>query len=249
MGQAIAAPAAVCTICGRRPVGGMRVSLWGEVTCAVHPVGARCMFCAHTHATQAPPGWRPFIGGTMRCPRCLVGAVETQPEARLHLPAVRRQLADIGLELPERVLVRVVSPEEVHATAGPTPGLTTGVLLGLTEQVIGGREGRRVIGISVVAGMPPTYFGRVVAHEIGHAWLALRGREPVDDVIEEGVCELFAYAWLKRNGTQLAWALREQCHANPDPVYGGGFRTVHAAVQTHGISVVLDRLLRTGALP
>ncbi|WP_327006629.1 protein DA1 [Dactylosporangium sp. NBC_01737] len=243
MDTVVAAP--VCTVCGRRPVTAYRLSLRGEVTCAEHPVRAECMFCARTHDDPAPPGWRPFTAGMMRCPRCLVDAVETQREARLHLPSVRRQMTEIGLELPERVRVRIVSPQEAEAVAGP---LATGVLLGLTEQLIGGEEGTRVTGISIVAGMPPTYFGRAVAHEIGHAWLALRGRAPVDDVVEEGVCELFAYAWLRRRGTPMALQLRSRLGANPDPVYGGGFRMVHQAVQRHGIATVLDRLLTTGGL-
>ncbi|MEU0560467.1 protein DA1 [Dactylosporangium maewongense] len=243
MDAAVVAPA--CTVCGSRPVLAYRQSLHGEVTCAAHPVLAECMFCARTHADPAPPGWRPFAAGMMRCPTCLADAVETQQDARLHLPSVRRQMTDIGLELPDRVRVRIVSPEEAAATAGL---VTTGVLLGLTEQTTGGAEGTRVTGISIVAGLPPTYFGRAVAHEIGHAWLALRGRAPVDDVIEEGLCELFAYAWLRRHGTPMALELRRRLSTNPDPVYGGGFRTVHQAVRRHGVATVLDRLLTTGGL-
>ncbi|GAA4249101.1 hypothetical protein GCM10022255_031690 [Dactylosporangium darangshiense] len=218
----------------------------GDVACVTHAVSAQCMFCANTHPEPAPRGWAPFAAGMMRCPRCLDGAVETQLDARRRLPVVRRQLAGIGLELPERVLVRVVSPQEAEATAGRPE---SGILLGVTEQVIGGPAGARTIEISVVSGMPPTYFGRAVAHEVGHAWLALRGRAPVGDVLEEGVCELFAYAWLKQHGSPLARALREQFASNPDPVYGAGFRAVYAAVRAHGIDTVLDGVLLTGRLP
>ena len=95
---------------------------------------------------------------------------------------------------------------------------------------------------------PPT-FGRAVAHEIGHAWLAQYGHIPVAHEVEEGLCELFAYAWLKRERSPLADTLRSQLRADPDPVYGGGFRTVHAAVDRHGIENVLTSLLTNGALP
>jgi hypothetical protein len=62
-------------------------------------------------------------------------------------------------------------------------------------------------------------------------------------------CELFAYAWLKRRRTPDAEALRSRLRTNPDPIYGGGFREVHDAVQRHGIAAVLSELLSTGQLP
>jgi hypothetical protein len=242
----VAALTVRCTVCGRWPHGGYRLSLHGEAGCVSHPVAARCVFCAGTHPDPAPPGWRPFGAGLLRCPRCLDGAVETQLDARRRLPGVRRQLAGIGLELPQRVLVRVVSPADAQGMLGRAePGL----LLGVTQSSAGGRPGAHMVEISIVAGLPPAYFGRAVAHEFGHAWLALRGRAPVPGAVEEGVCELFAYAWLKQDGSPLAMALRELFAGRPDPLYGGGFRAVHAAVRAHGVERVLDAVLRTGQLP
>jgi len=230
-----------CAICGRAPAGSYEVSLHGEVTCAAHPAVVRCLFCGRPHVEAAPAGWRPFSGPFLRCPACLVDAVETQHQARVHLPSVRRQMAEIGVELPQRVRVRIVSPDPAVATAG-------GVLLGLTERWIGDAGRVRVTGINIVAGLPPTHFGRAVAHEIGHAWLALNGCAQAVREVEEGVCELFAYAWLKRRRTRMAEALRAAMWASPDPVYGDGLRRVHAAARRDGIGTVLDRLLRTGGL-
>jgi hypothetical protein len=235
-----------CTVCGRWPLLGYRLSLHGEVACVTHAATARCVFCAGTHPDPDPPGWAPFGDGRLRCRRCRAGAVETQPDARRLLPVVRRQLAGMGLELPRRVRVRIVSPAAALDAAGPRE---EGLLLGLTERVTGRREGTHVVEISIVAGMPPAYFGRAVAHEFGHAWLALRGRAPVPDAVEEGMCELFAYAWLKRDGTPLALALRERFAGRPDPLYGGGFRAVHTAVRRHGLARVLDAVLSSGRLP
>ena len=188
----------------------------------------------------------PFSPTLLRCPTCLVGAVETQEQARALLPSVRARMAAIGVELAERVRVRVVGSDEINRYGGAP---SRGVLLGLTDQwvVVGGPT--TVSGIRVVAGMPPTYFGRAVAHEIGHAWLTQYGRTPVAQEIEEGLSKLFAYAWLKRERSPLADRLRSQLRANPEPVYGGGFRTVHAAVDRHGIENVLTSLLTRGALP
>ena len=124
------------------------------------------------------------------------------------------------------------------------------VTLGVTQsRWIAGQPGSDVIRIQIVAGLTVTHFGRAVAHELGHAWLAQRGTGHIDAVVEEGVCELFAHAWLKRQGTPLAEALRKQMRDNPDTIYGGGFRAVHASVVCHGIDAVVDAVCRTATLP
>ena len=114
---------------------------------------------------------------------------------------------------------------------------------------VSGTGRAKVSGHPRRAGLPPVYFGQAVAHEIGHAWLAQYGQSPRDPAVEEGLSELFAYAWFKRDGSPYAERLRAQIRRNPDPVYGHGFRLVHAAVDRHGIERVLASLLTTGALP
>jgi hypothetical protein len=239
-------PSQQCTVCGRLPVGRYELSVQGESTCVHHPVAVRCVFCDRPHPDAAPPGWVPFSPTMLRCPTCLAGAVETQEQARALLPSVRARMTAIGVALAERVRVRVVGADEINRHGGSP---SRGVLLGLTDQWVVTGGPTTVSGIRVVAGMPPTYFGRAVAHEIGHAWLAQYGHIPVAHEVEEGLCELFAYAWLKRERSPLADTLRSQLRANPDPVYGGGFRTVHAAVDRHGIENVFTSLLTNGALP
>jgi hypothetical protein len=244
VGPGVTAPIRRCLQCGQVPRGLVTVSLHGEWTCASHPVAGTCVFCARPHPAPAPPGWRPFSEHTLRCPTCLAGAVETQVDARRWLPSVRHEMAGLGIELAERVRVRIVDPATVPA-AGPDPAGRR-LLLGLTDLWIGPTV--RVGGIRIVAGQPPTHFGRAVAHEIGHAWLAQRGSVRPEHAVEEGVCELFAHAWLKKQRTPLAEHLRENLRTNPDPVYGGGFRRVHEAVVGRGIAAVLDAVLRTGRL-
>jgi hypothetical protein len=43
--------------------------------------------------------------------------------------------------------------------------------------------------------------------------------------------------------------MRRQLRENPDPTYGGGLRTVLAAVHIHGIRAVLGSLAHKGELP
>jgi hypothetical protein len=174
----------------------------------------------------------------------VTGAVEDQLDARRKLPTIRAELATIGIALQRRVRVRLVDPERLDAPQPPS-----GAVLAVTEhRSIPGR-GLEAVEIRVAAGLPPAHFGRAVAHEIGHAWLAEQnGPQPAAE-LEEGLCELFAHAWLKKQHTPLTEEMRRQLRENPDPTYGGGLRTVLAAVHTHGIRAVLGSLAHKGALP
>jgi len=233
----------ICTMCGRVPLGSATASLRGEITCVEHPVAGRCVFCSLAHSHDVPAGWIPFQAGQLRCPACQRDAVEDQQQARAHFPRLRDDMAQLGIELKPRVQVRIVDPAELT-----DDHRSTGVLLALTDAIRTVATGELVKNeIRVARGLPGVVFGRVVAHEMLHAWLAQQGCQ-LDATLEEGVCELFAYAWLKRHPSPFADALREQMKLNPDPVYGDGFRTVQDAVRRLGLARALEDLLG-GAKP
>jgi hypothetical protein len=146
-------------------------------------------------------------------------------------------MAALGIVLDRRV--RVTLADTVSQVAGPS---TTG----LTHAV---HQTREVIGITVISGLTRVDFCRTVAHEIGHAWLVQRGAEVSDPVLVEGLCELFAAAWLKKQPGHLAATIRDAMATNPDPTYGVGYRTVRNAVVNHGIRAVLTALCEDGGLP
>jgi hypothetical protein len=235
-----------CALCGGQPVGRIEVSLRCEITCARHTILGRCVFCGLPYEDARPPGWDAFCSEMLRCPTCQRGAVDTQDHARQLLPAIRCDMASIQIILPTRVLVRLVEP------AGLAPGrqpVTGGVLLGVTEHVLYASDRREVVEIRIARGQPPLQFGRAVAHEMGHAWLVQHGTGRLDPPLEEGLCELFAHAWLKRRTDPIATELRARLRDNPDPVYGAGFRTVAAATQRHGVAAVLTSLAGRSILP
>jgi hypothetical protein len=206
-----------------------------------HPFVATCVFCGR-RAGQGEPGWRDLGAGTHRCPACAQDAVDTQETLRRHVPRVRDVTRDLGFGLARRVRVVFGTVDDL---SGPGPARPFGV----TELRITGARTAEVVVVRVLCGLPAFVFGRVVAHELGHAWLAQFASRPADPAVEEGVCELIAYAWLKRSGAPYAEELRDEIRTNPDPVYGNGFRTVHTAVQRHGLATVLESMSTTGTLP
>ncbi|OLR91451.1 hypothetical protein BJP25_01035 [Actinokineospora bangkokensis] len=150
---------------------------------------------------------------------------------------MRADMAALGITLTRRVRVTLVDTIE-HGAGSAT--------LGLTHHIENTTD---VLGIDVLGGLTGTHFGRVLAHEIGHAWLVQQGAPVRDLVLVEGTCELFAAAWLKKQRTPLATALRTAMATNQHPTYGTGYRLVRGAVAQHGIRAVLAELCATGVLP
>jgi len=236
-----------CVLCGARPTGLVEVSLHGEIACIGHVISGRCVFCNRPHAEAHPSGWRQFAGPRLRCPTCSKGAVEIQQQARRRLPIIRQEMVAIGVSLPNRVLVRLVDPDQLDPSAAVPSA--QGVLLGVTEHLLRGNQSPEVVEIRIARGQPPLQFGCAVAHEIGHAWLTQHGSRRPEPDIEEGLCELFAHGWLKKQRTPFADELRRRIRENPDPMYGEGFRKVHAAAMQYGVASVMGSLAHHGRLP
>lgn len=233
-----------CVQCSRPPTGPFEISWHGQVTCLRHKIIDRCAWCTRPRSSPDEAGWRRFAA-IARCPTCAVLAVEDQADVRRLLPRVRAQMAELGIRLQVRVKVTLVYPGRMVGRAASTGAPT----LGLTHRRVWPSGRTESVGVDVVGGLPSPYFGATVAHELGHCWLSERGATGLDRTLEEGVCELFATAWLKKQRTPFAAAIRRSIESNEDPVYGTGYRMVRTAVERVGIRVVLDGICLHGRLP
>jgi hypothetical protein len=82
-----------------------------------------------------------------------------------------------------------------------------------------------------------------------HAWLVQNDFPPLDRTVEEGLCQVVAYRWLRDQPDPRAALLREGMDTSPDPVYGEGFRAAKQAVRREGMNAVLASVKATGRLP
>ncbi|KAA8528609.1 hypothetical protein F0562_035964 [Nyssa sinensis] len=58
-----------------------------------------------------------------------------------------------------------------------------------------------VTAILILYGLPRLLTGSILAHEMMHAWLRLRGYRTLSQDVEEGICQVLAHMWLE---TQIA---------------------------------------------
>lgn len=175
------------------------------------------------------------------CHRCLAGRVVEMDEARQYLARVLRIVAGAGFVLRYPVRVEMVDrfdqPDEQH-------------IAGLARYEMDSRTGLPVsASIQVRNGYSPFYFCQVLAHEVGHTWIAQYRRLLRDDQLTEGFAQLVAVAWLRRLGGPAAEGEIREMMNNPDPVYGGGLRLVSESVGHHGLTAVVASLVDAGQLP
>ncbi|KAF2299892.1 hypothetical protein GH714_005836 [Hevea brasiliensis] len=132
-----------------------------------------------------------------------------------------------------------------------------------------------VTAILILFGLPRLLTGSILAHEMMHAWMRLKGFQHLSQYVEEGICQVLAHMWLESqlqsgSGSNVAsssascaskWGTRStferklgeffkhQIESDTSAVYGDGFRIGHQAVQKYGLQWTLDHIRMTGTFP
>lgn len=161
-----------------------------------------------------------------------IATVESVTDARPLVEAVCRWAGSLGMRFdgkPVQVRLRASRPNR--------PGHQGGTI---HQRLWRGRKLVRnhIRGIEIVRGLTPIRFQGVVAHEFGHVWLAVH-RISVPLWVEEGFCELLAHRLYIESNTEEGARYAREIETNPDPLYGDGFRRLHAAVGTGGLARVI----------
>ncbi|KAI5656006.1 hypothetical protein M9H77_24799 [Catharanthus roseus] len=65
-----------------------------------------------------------------------------------------------------------------------------------------------VTAILILYGLPRLLTGSILAHEMMHAWLRLRGYRTLSQDVEEGICQVLAHMWLESQGVSVSGSSR-----------------------------------------
>ncbi|KAM7521079.1 hypothetical protein LguiB_020041 [Lonicera macranthoides] len=134
-----------------------------------------------------------------------------------------------------------------------------------------------VTAILILYGLPRLLTGSILAHEMMHAWLRLRGYRTLSQDVEEGICQVLAHMWLESqiipvSGSYIASTssastssskqgsrspferklgefFKHQIESDTSHVYGNGFRAGNQAVLKYGLQRTLDHIQFTGTFP
>ncbi|KAJ3674377.1 hypothetical protein LUZ60_004993 [Juncus effusus] len=119
-------------------------------------------------------------------------AMEGEKVEHHHLPETR------GLCLSEEQIVRTILKRPFIGPGNKIIDMVTGPY----------RLVRRceVTAILILFGLPRLLTGSILAHEMMHAWLRLKGFRSLSPEVEEGVCQVLAHLWLESENPSVLTA-------------------------------------------
>jgi hypothetical protein len=222
-----------CAAC-RRPIEGRHfVDAWGQPFCGIHDgTLSRCLGCGGFVAPAGSSARAPSnIAGW--CRRCAAIGVHTEAVLERLFAEVTRWGERIGMRgVSQPITVRFGDEAELAHTRPSAPARRAGFTL-WTEQTRRNADGsetawRTASCVAVIKGAPKPLCQTILVHEMGHVWFCLQNVGNVEGWIEEGFCEYLAHRFNGAFPSPLGGHYRRQIEENDDPIYGEGFRRVHA---------------------
>jgi hypothetical protein len=225
-----------CSYCNAEISGVYYTNSHNEVYCGHHLKNEpykTCFFCSRHVFTRKENE----KGGLFSCENCVNNAMKPSdiPQA---LNKVKTILKDQGIELPDDIKYPISIVKEIPAEISFAKKTSMHrSILGRTETRIGLSSflsfGRKnwVGQIVVLDGLDPIGFEKVLAHELGHVYLHLHKVAGLPPDIQEGVCNLISYIYLRElckhdtKYSNLRFHMRGM-EKDTDNVYGKGFRKV-----------------------
>lgn len=278
---------------------------WSQKYCPSHEHDntARCCSCERLESRNTR--YVALGDGRSLCLECLESAIMDTGDCQPLYHAIRDFYEGMNMRIDQQIPMLLVERQALNeAIIGEKNGFhhmpeTRGLCLSEEQTVttilrrprIGGHQLvgmitypqkliRRcdVTAILVLYGLPRLLTGAILAHELMHGWLRLKGYRNLRPEVEEGICQVLSYMWLeaevmpgfrnmpststasssssssKKGRTsevekKLCELFLHQIANDASPVYGGGFRAANAAVNKYGLRSTLHHIHLTGYFP
>lgn len=217
-----------CVICGKPLVGTYRVDKWGQRACVEHNV-VPCSSCGR----MSRPEDTHLPDGRTVCSFC-IGKTVRKAE---HIEWVYSRVVEIFernfLTLPGKIPVEIVDAQRMLSLYN-NPALGGAIPSGLTVSGGSGFFGSKMNHkVYMIDNLHKVIFGGVLAHELLHVWQNDHHIK-LPNALCEGFCNLGTYLFYTYLDNELSQKHAELMLANPDPIYGEGFRQVKAVFEDEG---------------
>lgn len=224
---------------------------WGETYCKAHAAGlVECFSCHRPVCVRLTGGGTTYADGRTVCHRCRRTAIDDVIIGQPLVAQVRVTLARLGLDLgaattPLRLVDQV---ELIRRSTKPYASKPTGMACHQWVSRNGQIIERSVEAILILHGLPAEHCAAIAAHELAHSYLFLHAFPDLVPLVDEGLCELAAYLWLKQQGTVEAAYRMKTMEENDDPIYGRGFQAARRGMEQIGVTGLLKRVGERGRL-
>ncbi|KAF3329080.1 protein DA1-related 2 isoform X1 [Carex littledalei] len=279
---------------------------WGQKYCPSHEHDntPRCCSCERMESRSIK--YIALGDGRSLCLECLDSAIMDTGDCQPLYHSIRDYYEGMNMRIDQQIPMLLVERQALNdAMEGEKDGThhmpeTRGLCLS-EEQTVSSIQRRPRIGgnrildmrthpqkltrrcevtaILVLYGLPRLLTGSILAHELMHGWLRLKGYRNLSPEVEEGICQVLSYLWLeseivpdthngasssssapslsassKKGGTsamekKLGEFFKHQIQHDTSSAYGEGFRTAYASVTKYGLRRTLDHIRYTGRCP
>ncbi|XP_008672890.1 protein DA1-related 2 isoform X2 [Zea mays] len=197
---------------------------WGQKYCPSHERDRTPRCCSCEKMEPRNTKYMSLGDGRGLCMECLGSAVMDTSECQPLYHSIRDYYEGMDMRLDQQIPVLLVERQALNeAMEGESKGPhhmpeTRGLCLSEERTVssilrrprIGGNRllGMRtrpqkltrrceVTAILVLYGLPRLLTGSILAHELMHGWLRLKGYRNLNAEVEEGICQVMSYLWLE----------------------------------------------------
>ncbi|KAK6929406.1 Protein DA1-like domain, partial [Dillenia turbinata] len=195
---------------------------WSQKYCPSHEHDntARCCSCERLESWNAR--YVPLGDGRSLCLECMESAIMDTGDCQPLYHAIRDYYEGMNMKLDQQIPMLLVERQALNeAIVGEKSGHhhmpeTRGLCLSEEQTVTSifkrpriGSHGLvrtqpqkltrkcEVTAILVLYGLPRLLTGAILAHELMHGWLRLKGYRNLDPEVEEGICQVLSYLWLE----------------------------------------------------
>ncbi|MCW7552613.1 protein DA1 [Endozoicomonas gorgoniicola] len=243
----------LCSVCRKPLTRNYLVDFWGNAFCNTHTNYSNCSSCGRIVCKHLTDGGMLHPDGLLICNLCTLRAVDTQERAESLLNEMRLALASVGLKLNQTQTPVILCDRDELRKASRHNFHNERPILGLaqwTTTFSGGRIiGRQFDRILIQSKLPEEHFRTIAIHELTHAWLFYNQYHDLPLQVEEGMCVLMEYIWLKNQDTKDASYRRTLIEQSRDPIYGEGFQKARAALKLMPLRVLLRYLQEKNSFP
>ncbi|KAJ8423220.1 hypothetical protein Cgig2_027646 [Carnegiea gigantea] len=197
---------------------------WSQKYCPSHEhdCTARCCSCERLESWNTR--YIALGDGRSLCLECMESAIMDTGDCQPLYHSIRDYYEGMNMRIDQQIPMLLVQREALNeAIVGEKNGFhhmpeTRGLCLSEEQTVttilrrprIGGHRlvGMRtqpqkltrrceVTAILVLYGLPRLLTGAILAHELMHGWLRLKGYRNLSPEVEEGICQVLSYMWLE----------------------------------------------------
>ncbi|XP_031274006.1 protein DA1-related 2 isoform X2 [Pistacia vera] len=197
---------------------------WSQKYCPSHEHDrtSRCCSCERLESWNAR--YYSLEDGRSLCLECMESAIMDTGDCQPLYHAIRDYYEGMNMKLDQQIPMLLVERQALNeAIVSEKNGYhhlpeTRGLCLSEEQTVTSIQKrprigGNRLVGIRtqpqkltrkcevtailVLYGLPRLLTGAILAHELMHGWLRLKGYRNLNPEVEEGICQVLSYMWLE----------------------------------------------------